>query len=436
MANDDVSAVAAEENTFTNPWPALLAGLFLNLVALGCLYVLKFAIASQEGGGQASFVAGWFGNDFKAPQLLPVLVLIGLITTAVGVVIRPQSPVVLGVAAMSGLVACGAMRIWDSAQLFLAVLSAFTAFAAFLMVLPRVARRVIVSLMIVFHFGGILTAVTSVPPQPWLSSIVWTCFYRPYLEFMYLNNAYHFYSPEPGHGAMVWFYVKYADDTGRWFKIPNYGDNPLVLEYQRRLSLAESVNQLTPPGPVPFDLESRRRLTGARQDIPLHPDIAVPLQFRVPLPFSKRMLETYARHVARTVKHPTDTTIAVVGVRIYRVVHQILTPKEMASGEDPTDLIHYYPYYQGEFTLDGRLKDPADPYLYWLIPIVKVPVPVGGGGGFRVRIGRQAPQEEKVMNYLEEHIKLESKIADSALDSPIPGGDAGSQGTSRSLGTK
>src|SRR5262249_51727018 len=30
-------------------------------------------------------------------------------------------------------------------------------------------------------------------PSPWLSTQIWTRIYRPYLEFLYLNNAYHFY---------------------------------------------------------------------------------------------------------------------------------------------------------------------------------------------------------------------------------------------------
>jgi hypothetical protein len=31
------------------------------------------------------------------------------------------------------------------------------------------------------------------------------------------------------------------------------------------------------------------------------------------------------------------------------------------------------PYFQGKFTRDGRLINPADPMLYWLVPISPVP---------------------------------------------------------------
>jgi hypothetical protein len=61
----------------------------------------------------------------------------------------------------------------------------------------------------------------------------------------------------------------------------------------------------------------------------------------------------------------------VIGVKIYRVVHNLPTAKEIAEGLNPAEKHFYYPYFQGEFTPDGELKNPQDPYLYWLIPIIK-----------------------------------------------------------------
>ncbi len=237
---------------------------------------------------------------------------------------------------------------------------------------PRPVWRALISLLILFHFGGILAAVFSVPPQPWLASVAWTYVYRPYLEFFYLTNAYHFYAPEPGPATNVWFFVKFDDGQIGELRIPRRADHVLALEYQRRLSLSESVNQLPPALPVvPADVRYRRLEAGQSDGIPLHPDVPENAQFREPTPYSKRMLQSYARFAARTVKHPTDPTRPVVGVKIYRAVHSILPPWEIAKGRDPADPTLYYPFYQGEYDVDGNLKDPADPYLYWLIPVFK-----------------------------------------------------------------
>src|SRR5262245_24816435 len=91
---------------------------------------------------------------------------------------------------------------WDSLRLFLIVLWGISLGAVPLILMPRIARRVAVSVLVLFHFGGILTAVTAVQgpggnPPPWLPTIVWNRVYRHYLTFAYMNNAYHFYSPEP-----------------------------------------------------------------------------------------------------------------------------------------------------------------------------------------------------------------------------------------------
>ncbi len=59
------------------------------------------------------------------------------------------------------------------------------------------------------------------------------------------------------------------------------------------------------------------------------------------------------------------------------------------SPEAPT---LYLPYCQGDYTADGKLKDPDDPYLYWLIPLGNV----------------------------ERHAKLESAAVDDLHKRPTP----------------
>ncbi len=73
-----------------------------------------------------------------------------------------------------------------------------------------------------------MTAVTAVEPPGADGSLafrwLWGKVYRPYLQFFYLNNAYHFYSPEPGPPVLVWFRIDYTDNKSMWYRIPNDED--------------------------------------------------------------------------------------------------------------------------------------------------------------------------------------------------------------------
>jgi hypothetical protein len=324
---------------------------------------------------------------------------------------------VLGLAALTGLVVyAGLDPAWDSIRLVTLVLTGLAGVAALLMLLPGHVQRVFVSLLLVVHFGGIATAVMTVPPTPWLANVLWTHFYRPYLEFMYLNNAYHFYAPEPGPATLAWFYVKYDNGSTRWLEIPRRDAHTFVLQYQRRLSLTESINQLLAPPPV-LDPELRlRRLAAGRVDgIPLHPDVPESFQYREPTPYSKRMLQTYARHVACSTPQENDPARKVTGVKIYRVLHRILNPQEMAQGGDPADQPLYLPYYQGEFDTAGHLKNPRDPYLYWLIPILK-------DGATDASSRTDLHQEARVCDFLQVHAEIPGRpdASDSVPFDGIP----------------
>src|SRR5947209_7327911 len=80
--------------------------------------------------------------------------------------------------------------------------------AALIVLLPRPWQRGLVTGFAVFHFLGVLSAITSPPPQSWLSLWAWVTLFRPHLIFCYTNNAYQFYSPEPGPACLLWFCVE------------------------------------------------------------------------------------------------------------------------------------------------------------------------------------------------------------------------------------
>src|SRR4051812_11388624 len=165
----------------------------------------------------------------------------GLVTTGLGVSRRPKDAGVLALAAGTALFAfVGIHPAWDSVRLAVGVAGWLAAFAAVIVLLPPLAQKVAVSLLVLYHFAGILTAITSPPTSPWMTGQLWTRFFRPHLLFSYVNNAYQFYSPQPGPASLLWFCVELNDGTKTWFKLPRRPEthlDPLAVEYFRRLSL-------------------------------------------------------------------------------------------------------------------------------------------------------------------------------------------------------
>jgi hypothetical protein len=268
------------------------------LLALAATLLLLFAIlglgALPWGTGAVLFIwlvtapwcaalAGYFLRraDGKQPVSEPAL-----------------GAALLVLAALTAFLACWALYLgpqrageWDTIRLLLAVATLVALVASPIVAAPQRLRRLGVSVLIVFHFGAIFVAVTSSPPGPWLSQLLWIQVYNPYLEFMHLNNAYRFYSPEPFPSTQLWFRVEYREREegslpplaassaallgspggpgpllaaaaaypgrdevilSRWFKLPNVIDAdgtplyPLRLQYQRRLSLTENVGRFFP----------------------------------------------------------------------------------------------------------------------------------------------------------------------------------------------
>ncbi len=298
--------------------------------------------------------------------------------------------------AVVALLSAWAFSAWGSLSLLFRGMVLVGCVGAVLVLLPTILRRLAILFLLLLHFGGIWMASTSAPVpsgQPaWIPSAMWTVCYRPYLCFMYLNNAYHFYSPEPGPANLLWFRVEYADGSARWLKLIDREDCACRLQYQRYLAMTEMINQNQPTNMQKIAaLADTRRLAGEVDNIPLYPDADLTIQYREPLPLAKVYLQSYARYVARTVKHLEKPETPVKFIKVYRVTHDIIRAGDLAYHASPTDPALYYPYFVGEFTPDGQLRDhrdnplyerlTQDPYLYWMIPVFrrpKSPNPIGG----------------------------------------------------------
>jgi hypothetical protein len=385
------------------PWLLVLLGLALALGSLAPIY------GDSDGGALARLALVNLGLLFAGAGVCSRLRGLGEELDE-----RVQGACVVLVAALVALVAWLAFdESWDSGRMITAVLAVVGLFGAALVLMPRPARRLVASFLILFHFGGIFCAVASVDPggapPPWLAMQAWAHVYRPYLGFLYLNNAYHFYSPEPGPPNLLWAHIEYRSNQPRWYrsahgqprwvKLPAHGQSGSPMHYQRLLSITEQVNVLKPPvmdQNVAF-AEARRKKAGEILDIPMHPDPRA-RQYAEPQDYAKVLISAYARHMATCFPNPDDPDDEVVRVKLYRVTHLIVEPARLVRGQSPLDKSLYLPYFLGEFDSEGRLINPQDPFLYWLLPILQDP---GSPSGYldclekhaALRLNEEAPRK-------------------------------------------
>jgi hypothetical protein len=384
MALDPVIASAPGGWRLSRPWRFVLCGLGLTCVGIG--FPLVGLEAPSFGVAHAVLVfAGLVVAGFAVSSRL----------TSAGQELeeRLESAGLVAVATFVALLGCLGNP-WDSARWFLGVLTAVGIAGSILVLLPSFARRLVATVLVVFHFGGILTAITSVEPPngstPWVPMASWFYVYRPYLTFMYLGNAYHFYSPEPGPASLLWCRLQYESGESKWVKFPYREDSPVPLHFQRLLALTESTNQAVPGMTPTPEMIERRQLAGIPSKKNKYPSPGIPLDFNwAPLniqyhqltPFSQAMVSSYSRHLVREHPYLDDPANKVVSVRVYRVTHSIMTAPDMAKGRSPLDPSLFLPYYLGEFTPegdlvkyddDGKAKEGGmdDPFLYWLLPII------------------------------------------------------------------
>lgn len=301
----------------------------------------------------------------------------------------------------------GDMTDWDSIRLVLRLLVAGNLLGAALTLLAPAARRIVVSVYFLLHFAGILNACLAAPPAPWLVQQTWIRLFRPYLEFMYLNNAYHFYAPEPGPASYLWFRLIYENENrhevGWWYKVPQIDDrgrlkHTVALEYQRFLTLTESLALKDNP-PATFVLDEQgqpmvnpfyaRRLSlvpsagvvlGKEKStlplIPLHPGYSSEAaQTSIPAAFPKQLLSSFARCVVQQFgQHPEPEfeDYKFKSVKIYRVIHAIPGVADLRNGISPTDPAFYHAFFVGNYDATGRLIEDQDPYRYWILPAQRV----------------------------------------------------------------
>ncbi len=304
---------------------------------------------------------------------------------------------------------------WDTIRLFLRVLAIACAYGGGLALVSTRVCRSILSTLFALHFIAILTACFGTAPAPWVVQQAWTRLFRPYLDFVYLNNAYHFFAPDPSTSSYVWFRVIFVTPEGKeygiWHKLPEVDEQGrsqhlVSLEYQRFLSLTEAtsypeappalvvVNKDLEPQTNPYYFDRLMLRPGVPDvvgksptkhlRIPTHPDLPQEvLQVKVPTDTAHRLLHSFARTIASMYPtHPDQPDWKFKSVKIYRVTHLIAQLNWLQMRIPPNDPCTYHPFYMGTFDQNGNrvgtfdkngqrmLVD--DPYLFWLIPILRL----------------------------------------------------------------
>jgi hypothetical protein len=420
-------SAAPADPLYFRPWVVLVAGLVLVAVGLGLAALEShaaavarawFLVAGLLTAGAAISrrlrTAGW--------DLEERLGTAGLIAAGAFVALVAYLAIKKNVETPDGKTVLG--DDWTSAELFLIGLIIIALAGAALVALPSLPRKVLLSFLFVFHFGGILVAGLNVPSgatgePPWLTNQLWVHVYRYYLNYIYMTNAYHFYSPDPGPSTLVWFRVQYDDDSYHWVQMPDKKGSRVPLQYTRSMVIADSTG-LAGPQPPPYILARRirdRREAGVlfaperTKDDPHPTGVHIPISledlvygvnapippeaYKEPNEYSRRLIASYVRYVSKNYPNEQNPSIAVKNVKVYRITHKLIGANEMARGFDPGQEIFLYPYFMGKYDTHGELIDkqleydaggrpkqeydefgrpkPYDGFLYWVMPILAVP---------------------------------------------------------------
>ena len=337
-------------------------------------------------------VAGESGPSVTSTIRL-VLVALGTLIAGSALSLDPKLPLAwLLAATAAGLAAAGLPEHWDSIRMLARVAAGAGVIGAALAAVTMKVRIVAVSCAVGYHYFCIFMATTWPDPTPWFTQQMGTRVVLPYIQFVYLKNAYHFYSPEPGSASHMFFlivYDKVDPQTGKpeaeWVTMPDrkaHWKDPLGLSYFRRLSLTEQGSQSMPPISEQTaewrEIESRRAAVaqGAQPNvpaIPFAPREMDPVQYRMPrYDITRYLLPSYAAHLLHT--YSSDRRKAKT-VKIYRLEHPIPSLLEFSLRDGkPHHPLGFKPFYYGEFARtpegDAALTDKQDPMLYWLVPIL------------------------------------------------------------------
>jgi hypothetical protein len=104
--------------------------------------------------------------------------------------------------------------------------------------IARLVGFALVNLWLLYHLAGIVIAPWSVPPSSRLVQNSWQWGVKAYVQVLFLNHGYHYFSPEPGNSTLIGYVLEMPDGRQVTGRIPNRGIWPRLL-YHRHFMLTE-----------------------------------------------------------------------------------------------------------------------------------------------------------------------------------------------------
>lgn len=212
---------------------------------------------------------------------------------------------------------------------------------------PTTTVKIIVSLVVLFHFSAIFSHVLSGGGPMAMRQVA--SYYRPYLKTMWLDNGYRFYAPDPGPTEVIWYKLQYDDGSTHWTQVPRREDFNLRMPFQRHMSialLASMMNELEPVKP--------------KEDAASVASVLInntPTLRTVLTPVGEVFFRSYARHLGRVFRENAKTNAKLVSMECYFVRYLIRGPYQMRMNWDMYDPRLLKIDFIATFTPDGIISN-------------------------------------------------------------------------------
>jgi len=350
----------------------------LTFFGLACLF--SAMSINQCVDGMLANASRTSNEESTSAWIRLILIVLGSFSTGIAVSMRPSSPRLLSLAFLASIFAYfGFHPAWDSGRIVAAIAAVVSGVAAILMALPRPVRRAGVSFLVLFHFAGILSAVSSPPSErgAWTVETLSKRVFRHYLPPIHMEESYQYYTDGAVPSSLLWMCIDFTSGDSRWFMLPRKQADwrdPMGLSFQRRWVLAAKLDMPTNMPPSDDQVRGRYRMSSGPTAIPFHPEISIPQQYRCQ---SQLARETFISSCIRHVCHEPNYGIrggdrVIRSIKVYLVLHFAPQPESIQfRGFDSPEL--YHPYYVGEFDAAGNELNINDPLRDWLIPIFYTP---------------------------------------------------------------
>ncbi len=204
------------------------------------------------------------------------------------------------------------------------------------------SRRALVSLLVTLHLLAVFTAPWADPPPSSELARAVAEWFRPYAQFMCLNNGYRFFAPDPGPSHLIRYELIGSDGILGEDRFPDRDAQWPRLYYHRHLMLAEMTHQIAAAVPeVP---------AGTRLEQIMSPREKA--EYREQQQRARVIQQSIADYLLS--QNPAATS-----VRLYVQTHAIPTPFDVQRGMRLTDPRLYEERLLGEFSRSNVRLSPG-----------------------------------------------------------------------------